>query len=433
MFGDDRMEVIENAKFGKFHYKLLAILGTVWAFIVINTLSVAFIIPLLKKEPAFQGSLTRLGAMGSAALWGMLLGAWFFGILADYTGRKKSLSLAVLTFGLGSMISAFVQNLNQLILLRFIVGLGLGGSLPVASSYFAEFMPKKIRGAMISILESFWAVGTIIIGIVALIVKAEWRGILLFGGAIILALPLLASLPESPRFLLLKGKIKEAEKIIEKIFEVSVTLEMPENRYGKITITELWSKYARTTLMLTISWFSIAFAYYGFFIWLPKFLASSLNITVFKSFQYFIITAVAQLPGYWSAAYLIEKVGRKKTLSSYLFISGLAGLLFYKFASSGNASMILLSAVLFSFFNLGAWGAIYAYTPELYPTGVRGTGTGWAGAMARIGGGLAPIVAGRVMEVSTVGVAVLIIAVISLVGALDVALLGKETKGKALE
>ena len=433
MFGDDRMEVIENAKFGKFHYKLLAILGTVWAFIAINTLSVAFIIPLLKKEPAFQGSLTRLGAMGSAALWGMLLGAWFFGILADYTGRKKSLSLAVLTFGLGSMISAFVQNLNQLILLRFIVGLGLGGSLPVASSYFAEFMPKKIRGAMISILESFWAVGTIIIGIVALIVKAEWRGILLFGGAIILALPLLASLPESPRFLLLKGKIKEAEKIIEKIFEVSVTLEMPENRYGKITITELWSKYARTTLMLTISWFSIAFAYYGFFIWLPKFLASSLNITVFKSFQYFIITAVAQLPGYWSAAYLIEKVGRKKTLSSYLFISGLAGLLFYKFASSGNASMILLSAVLFSFFNLGAWGAIYAYTPELYPTGVRGTGTGWAGAMARIGGGLAPIVAGRVMEVSTVGVAVLIIAVISMVGALDVALLGKETKGKALE
>ena len=433
MFGDDRMEVIENAKFGKFHYKLLAILGTVWAFIAINTLSVAFIIPLLKKEPAFQGSLTRLGAMGSAALWGMLLGAWFFGILADYIGRKKSLSLAVLTFGLGSMISAFVQNLNQLIFLRFIVGLGLGGSLPVASSYFAEFMPKKIRGAMISILESFWAVGTIIIGIVALIVKAEWRGILMFGGAIILALPLLASLPESPRFLLLKGKIKEAEKIIEKIFGISVKLKMPENRYGKITITELWSKYARTTLMLTIAWFSIAFAYYGFFIWLPKFLASSLNITVFKSFQYFIITAVAQLPGYWSAAYLIEKVGRKKTLSSYLFISGLAGLLFYKFASSGNASMILLSAVLFSFFNLGAWGVIYAYTPELYPTGVRGTGTGWAGAMARIGGGLAPIVAGRVMEVSTVGVAVLIIAVISLVGALDVALLGKETKGKALE
>lgn len=433
MFGDEVMEVIENAKFGSFHYKLLAILGAIWAFIAINTLSAAFIIPLLKKEPAFQGSLTKLGAMGSAALWGMLLGAWFFGILADYIGRKRSLSLAVLTFGLGSIVSAFVQSLDQLIILRFIVGLGLGGSLPVASSYFAEFMPKRIRGAMISILESFWAIGTIIIGIVALIVKADWRNILLFGGAILLSVPLLATLPESPRFLLLNRKIKEAEEIIKRIFGVSVRLEMPKDGHRKITIAELWSKYAKTTFMLTIAWFSIAFAYYGFFIWLPKFLASTLNITVFKSFQYFIITAVAQLPGYWSAAYLIEKIGRKKTLSSYLFISGLAGLLFYKFASSGNASMIILSAVLFSFFNLGAWGAIYAYTPELYPTSVRGTGTGWAGAMARIGGGLAPIVAGRLMEISTVGAAVLIIAVISIVGALDVAVLGKETKGKALE
>ncbi|WP_457753437.1 MFS transporter [Thermococcus sp.] len=427
------MEVIENARFGKFHYRLLAVLGTIWAFIAINTLSVAFIIPLLKKEPAFQGSLTKLGAMGSAALWGMLLGAWFFGILADYIGRKKSLSLAVATFGIASVVSSFVQSLDQLIVLRFIVGLGLGGSLPVASSYFAEFMPKKIRGAMISILESFWAIGTIIIGIVALMVKADWRGILLFGGAILLALPFLAALPESPRFLLLNGKIREAEEVIGKIFGVSVKLEMPKEEHRKITIAELWSKHARTTFMLTVAWFSIAFAYYGFFIWLPKFLASTLNITVFKSFQYFIITALAQLPGYWSAAYFIEKVGRKKTLSGYLFVSGLAGLLFYKFASSGNASMILLSAVLFSFFNLGAWGAIYAYTPELYPTSVRGTGTGWAGAMARIGGGLAPIVAGRVMEISTVGMAVLIIAIISIIGALDIAVLGKETKGKALE
>lgn len=427
------MEAIESAKLGKFHYKLLAVLGTIWAFIAINTLSVAFIIPLLKKEPAFQGSLTKLGAMGSAALWGMLLGAWFFGILADYIGRKKSLSLAVATFGFASLISSFVQSLDQLILLRFIVGLGLGGSLPVASSYFAEFMPKRIRGAMISILESFWAIGTIIIGIVAIIVKVDWRTILLFGGSILLALPLLVSLPESPRFLLLKGRIKEANEIIKKIFGVSGKLEIPKEEHKKITIAELWSKYAKTTFMLTVAWFSIAFAYYGFFIWLPKFLASTLNITVFKSFQYFIITAVAQLPGYWSAAYLIEKIGRKKTLSSYLFLSGLAGLLFYNFASSGSVSMILLSAVLFSFFNLGAWGAIYAYTPELYPTSVRGTGTGWAGAMARIGGGLAPIVAGKIMEISTVGVAVLLIAVISIVGALDIAVLGKETKGKALD
>lgn len=426
------METIEKAKFGKFHYNLLAVLGTIWAFIAINTIAASFLIPLLKKEPAFQGSLAKLGSLGSAALFGMLFGAWLFGSLADYIGRRKSLTIAVTTFGLGSIISAFSQSLDQLIALRFVVGLGLGGSLPVASSYFAEFMPQRIRGAMISILESFWAIGTIIIGIVALAIGTSWRNLLLFGGTVLLILPILLALPESPRFLLVKGRVEEAEKIIEKIFGVKVKLKKLEEKHEKVTIAELWEKFAKTTLMLTVAWFSIAFAYYGFFIWLPKFLASTLSITVFKSFQYFIITAIAQLPGYYSAAYLIEKIGRKKTLSSYLLISGLAGIMFYKFASSGNVNLIMLSAILFSFFNLGAWGAIYAYTPELYPTNVRGTGTGWAGAMARIGGGLAPIIAGKLMESYTVGVAVLVIAIVSIVGALDVLLLGEETKGKAL-
>lgn len=345
--------------------------------------------------------------MGSAVLWGMLFGAWFFGTVADYIGRKNALTLAVSLFGLGSVASSFANNLDQLIALRFVVGLGLGGALPVASSYFAEFMPAKIRGAMISILESFWAIGTII-GIVAILLKVSWRSILLFGGGVLFLLPLIPWLPESPRFLALKGKTKEAEKIIERVFGRKVEVEMQKGKQAKITIIELWKKYGKTTLMLSIAWFSIAFAYYGFFIWLPKFLVATLKITVFKSFQYFIITATARLPGYWSAAYLLERVGRKKMLSAYLLLSGLARVMFYRYASSGNVYTILTSAVLFSFFNLGAWGAIYAYTPELYPTEVRGTGTGWAGAMARIGGGLAPILAGKIMKTSTIGVAVLL-------------------------
>ncbi len=425
------MEVIENSQLNKFHYTLLAILGTVWAFIAVNTISAGFVIALLKNDPAFQGSLTKLGSLGSAALFGMLFGAWLFGYLADRIGRKRTLVLAVSTFSLGSIVSSFAGNLDQLIVLRFIVGLGLGGSLPVASSYFAEFMPRSIRGAMISILESFWAVGTIIIGIVALLVKADWRSILLFGGAVILILPLLLTLPESPRFLLTKRRIKEAEETLRKIFGVSVKLEMPKAA-GKVSVGDLWRRYGKTTLMLTIAWFSIAFAYYGFFIWLPRFLSATLGITVFRSFQYFIITAVAQLPGYWSAAYLLERIGRKKTLSYYLLLSGIAGVGFYFAANSGSETAIIASAIAFSFFNLGAWGAIYAYTPELYPTAVRGTGTGWAGAMARIGGGIAPILAGRIMEVGSAALAVLVIAVVAIIGALDVLALGEETMGKEL-
>ncbi|WP_054841061.1 MFS transporter [Thermococcus peptonophilus] len=429
------MEIVENSRLNKFHYRLLAVLGTVWAFIAVNTIAASFVIALLKKEPAFQGgSLAKLGSLGSAALFGMLFGAWLFGYLADRIGRKKTLILAVSTFSLASIVSAFSKNLDQLILLRFIVGLGLGGSLPpVASSYFAEFMPKSVRGAMISILESFWAIGTIIIGVVALLVKADWRSILLFGGSVVVILPILATLPESPRFLLITGRVKEAEEIVRRVFGASVGLEVPKAA-GRASVADLWRKYGRTTLMLTIAWFSIAFAYYGFFIWLPKFLSATLGgITVFKSFQYFIITAIAQLPGYWSAAYLLERIGRKKTLSYYLLLSGLAGIGFYFATNSGSETYIMASAIAFSFFNLGAWGgAIYAYTPELYPTEVRGTGTGWAGAMARIGGGTAPILAGKIMEVSGAALTVLVIAVVAIIGALDVLILGRETKGTEL-
>ncbi|WP_297070798.1 MFS transporter [Thermococcus sp.] len=426
------MEVIENSRLKGFHYGLLAVLGVIWTFIAVNTIAASLVIPLLKKEPAFQGSLTKLGSLGSAALFGMLFGAWLFGILADHVGRKKALTLAVITFSLGSIVSSFAGSLNQLIILRFIVGLGLGGSLPVASSYFAEFMPKSVRGAMISILESFWAIGTIIIGVVALLVRADWRSILLFGGAIILILPLLMALPESPRFLLVKGRISEAERTVGRIFGVDVKLQKPGEEQKRASIGDLWRKYSRRTLMLTIAWFSIAFAYYGFFIWLPRFLSTTLGITVFRSFQYFLITAIAQLPGYWSAAYLIERIGRKRTLSSYLFLSGIGGIVFYLVASSANEATILASAITFSFFNLGAWGAIYAYTPELYPTSMRGTGTGWAGAMARIGGGIAPILAGGIMTVSGAAPAVLVIAGISILGALDVLVLGEETMGREL-
>ncbi|ASJ04720.1 MFS transporter [Thermococcus barossii] len=425
------MEVIENSRLNKFHYTLLAILGTVWAFIAVNTISAGFVIALLKNDPAFQGSLAKLGSLGSAALFGMLFGAWLFGYLSDRIGRKRTLILAVGTFSIGSVISSFASNLNQLIALRFVVGLGLGGSLPVASSYFAEFIPRSVRGAMISILESFWAIGTIIIGVVAILVGADWRGILLFGGAVILLLPLLFTLPESPRYLLIRGRVKEAEEILRRIFGVGVKLEVPKAG-EKASVLDLWRRYGKTTMMLTGAWFSIAFAYYGFFIWLPKFLSATLGITVFKSFQYFIITAIAQLPGYWSAAYLLERIGRKKTLSYYLLLSGIAGVGFYFAANSGDETAIIASAVAFSFFNLGAWGAIYAYTPELYPTAVRGTGTGWAGAMARIGGGIAPILAGKVMEASGAAMAVLIIAAMAIAGALDVLALGEETMGKEL-
>ena len=135
-------------------------------------------------------------------------------------------------------------------------------------------------------------------------------------------------------------------------------------------------------------WFCINLSYYGAFIWLPSLLVKS-GFTLVKSFEYTLIITLAQLPGYAAAAYLIERWGRRPTLATFLGGSAVAAALL-GFATTPET--IIAAGCALSFFNLGAWGALYAVGPELYPTGLRGTGTGAAAAFGRIASILAPLV-----------------------------------------
>jgi putative MFS transporter len=139
----------------------------------------------------------------------------------------------------------------------------------------------------------------------------------------------------------------------------------------RVGLATLWrGALARRTLALWLVWFGINFAYYGAFIWLPSLLTAR-GFSLVKSFQFTLIITLAQLPGYAVSAYLIEKWGRRPTLAAFLAGSALAALLFGR---AGSREEILVAGCLLSFFNLGAWGAVYAATPEVYPTAVRATG-----------------------------------------------------------
>ena len=113
-----------------------------------------------------------------------------------------------------------------------------------------------------------------------------------------------------------------------------------------------------------------------------------------QSFGYVLMMTLAQLPGYFTAAWLIERAGRKFVLSTYLIGTALSAL---AFGMATSASMLLLFGALLSFFNLGAWGALYAYSPEQYPTEVRATGSGMAAAVGRIGGIFGPLLVGTLL------------------------------------
>ena len=150
------------------------------------------------------------------------------------------------------------------------------------------------------------------------------------------------------------------------------------------------------------------------------------GFSMIQSFEYVLIMTLAQLPGYFTAAWLIERMGRKFVLVTYLLGTAGSALVF------GNAEttvVLIVSGIFLSFFNLGAWGALYAYTPEQYPAVIRGTGAGMAASIGRVGGILGPLLVGSlVAEGNSIGFIFGIFCVSIVIGVITLAFLGKETR-----
>lgn len=306
----------------------------------------------------------------------------------------------------------------MLIALRVVVGLGLGAELPVASTLVSEFAPRRVRGRMVVVLEAFWAVGWLAAAVIGAFIIAlsdnGWRWALALGMVpAFYALYVRMSLPESVRFLESKGRHEEAERIVVG-FEESEPAKFSLRTQGEqaqdapdaaggaagagasdasdasdAAASGIWSPAlrSRTTALWTI-WFCINLSYYGAFTWIPSILVDQ-GYTLVKSFTFTLVITLAQLPGYAVSAFLIERWGRRTTLAAFLAGSAVAAGL-YGFA--GVEWQIIAAGCLLSFFNLGAWGALYAIGPELYPTTMRARGTGAATGFGRLASILAPLI-----------------------------------------
>lgn len=155
------------------------------------------------------------------------------------------------------------------------------------------------------------------------------------------------------------------------------------------------------------------------------------GFTVVKTFEYVLVMTLAQLPGYYCAAWLVDKIGRKYTLSSFLLFSGVAS---YFFGHASTASMLMIWGAIMSFFNLGAWGVLYTYTPEQYPTAIRALGSGWAAGFGRFGGMAAPVMVGVLLgQHFDFGGVFYMFAFVFIAIAVVVMGLGMESKQKNLE
>jgi putative MFS transporter len=356
--------------------------------------------------------------------------------VSDRIGRRLGFQLTVAIFGVFGLASAFAPNAETLWALRFVCGFGLGGALPLDFSLMAEFLPRRNRGRWLVLLESFWAVGTLVIALLAYLLVPDhgWRPLLAVSGiAALLVLWIRRQVPESPRYLVAAGRPEEAEAILREVARVNgapaVAAPLTADTSGASPgVAALWrGESARRTLMLWLAWFAIGLAYYGLFVYLPTILVDR-GFSFVQTYGYALILAAAQIPGYLSAAWLVERWGRKPTLVAYLAASGVFTVLF---GLVDTTALIVISASLMSFFSLGGWAALYAYTPESYPTVLRTTGMGWASAMARIAAALVTLLGAKVLAGSLEGTLVVFGAAF-MAGALVVAVLGRETRGTPL-
>ena len=437
--GRTRSQRLDALPWTRRHSRLLGGSGIGWALDAMDVGLISFVIAQLVV--VWQVDPADLSWVASAGFLGMAIGASLGGLLADRLGRRQVFALTLLVYGVFTGLSALSWSIGALIALRFLVGLGLGAELPVASTLVSEFAPARIRGRIIVILESFWAVGWTAAALIGYFVVPTsddgWRWALALGAVpAVWAIFVRLRLPESVRFLEAKGRHAEAEKIVAEFEDaagvssppVAVDPPAPVVTAERPVATLFCARLRRRTISLWIVWFCVNFAYYGAFIWLPTLLVAQ-GFSLVRSFEYTLLITLAQLPGYAVSAWLVEKWGRRVTLAVFLAGSAIsAGL----FGTAGDVTAILVFGSMLSFFNLGAWGALYAVTPELYPTRVRGTGAGWAAGFGRLASIIAPVCVPLLLLVGGVALPFGVFAAVFAVAAIA-ALTLPDLRGQALE
>lgn len=429
-------EALERAGAGAYQRRLMGIFGLVWAADAMQVLAVGFTAASIAAT--FGLTVPQALQTGTAFFFGMLLGAAGFGRLADRYGRRRVLIITVACDALFGVLSIFSPDFTILLVLRFLTGAAVGGTLPVDYAMMAEFLPAKNRGRWLVFLEGFWAVGTLIVALAAwgaslAGVADAWRYIFAVTAfPAVLGLGLRFLVPESPLYLLRSGRSEEAKTVVNRMLvtngraplDAGTGLSQPDVTKGQ----GIFSPALRQrSIMILAIWFLVSVSYYGVFTWMPAKLAGD-GFGFVRGYGFLVLVALAQIPGYALAAYGVEKWGRKPTLIGFCLLSALGCLLF---TLAAGGVMIAASLLIMSFALLGTWGALYAFTPELYPTESRATGMGAAGAMARLGGLLAPSLLGYAIA-QGFGVAIGIFAGLLVLAAIAATMINAETRQVAL-
>uniref|UniRef100_A0A803Y4V3 Synaptic vesicle 2-related protein n=1 Tax=Meleagris gallopavo TaxID=9103 RepID=A0A803Y4V3_MELGA len=397
-------------------------------------------------QVALLTSVVFVGMMSSSTLWGNI---------SDQYGRKTGLKISVLWTLYYGILSGFAPIYSWILVLRGLVGFGIGG-VPQSVTLYAEFLPMKARAKCILLIEVFWAIGTVFEVLLAVLVMPTlgWRWLLILSALPLLLFAVLCFwLPESARYDVLSGNQEKAIATLKRIATENgapmplgkLIISRQEDR-GKMR--DLFTPHFRwTTLLLWFIWFSNAFSYYGLVLLTTEFFQAgdvcissrrkevkakcSLTCEYLTEEDYtdLLWTTLSEFPGVLVTLWIIDRIGRKKTMALSFFVFSFCSLLLFLCVGRNVLTVLLFIARAFI---SGGFQAAYVYTPEVYPTATRALGLGTCSGMARVGALITPFIA-QVMLESSVYLTLAVYSGCCLLAAVASFFLPIETKGRGLQ
>jgi putative MFS transporter len=442
--GDDAAGLIsriESVPFSLWHAKARVIMGSATFFDAFNSLSLAFALPILIR--LWHISPRQSGLLIASSYVGQLVGALLFSWLAEKFGRIRSATAGIAIMAVMTLGCALARSFPALFVCRLVQGIGIGGEMPVAAAYISELSRARGRGRFFLLYEMIFPVGLMAAGQLGawLVPAFGWQAIFLIGSVPCLIITILvARLPESPRWLISKGRLLEAGAIVKEmeaaagVAPPSVTVVEP-SRLGAKRVTQ-WSEilshsYRSRTLIVWTLWFCAYFIANSLNNWLPSLYNTVYHLGLRPALRAASMTNVAQVLMLLICAFSIDRIGRRNwTVAS--FVAGAALLAILGLVGSGSVSSVMILATLI-YGIIGSTNAVlYLYTPEIYPTRMRAIGTGLATSWLRLASALGPALVGFMVGAKGIGSVFLMFAAVGVVGAIAGARM-IETRGQRLE
>ena len=421
---------IERIPVSSWHIKACLIMGTATFFDALDVLAIAYVLPVLAG--AWRLTPQQTGLMISAGFVGQIVGAIFFGALAERIGRLRAAVYAMALFSVLSFFSALAWNATSLLTFRTIQGIGLGGEVPIAASYINELLPAKGRGRTFLLYQLIFPMGLVGASLLGfwLVPRFGWRSMFLIGGApALLALCVQRLLPESPRWLICKGRLEEAGRVV-RLIERSASKggEQPLVAPSEVAHTEeaprqtSWSElfrgtYRRRTMVAWGLWICTYFVTYGINTWLPVIYRTVYKLSVADALWNGVLMNVAGVAGAFLCAMAVDRLGRKVWFTAAFLLGGLPLIALWWLGARHPAQVVVLASISFLFVTSNSM-LVYLYTPEIYPTRLRALGTGAASSWLRVASATGPIMVGPILARSGVSRVFLLFGVVACAGVL---------------